>query len=82
MTDAKDLCAKIRSIYPEIGECGADVDVRYDNDKNVWAVDLTRGDRHLTTYLEDEETNACIEGERCVRLGDQVSQLIDNIKKV
>lgn len=33
MHDKKELCEKIKSIYPDIGECGIDVDVEYDG---VW----------------------------------------------
>jgi len=30
MIDKKELCDKIRRLYPDIGECGIDVDVEYD----------------------------------------------------
>ncbi len=38
MHDKKELCEKIRSIYPDIGECGIDVDVEYDEAKKAWTV--------------------------------------------
>lgn len=78
MTQAKELCEKIRSIYPEIGECGGDVEVRFDDTKKAWAVDLNKGQDQLTTYLDEDETNACLEGEKCLPLGVKVSQLVDN----
>lgn len=49
MHDKKTLCEKIRSIYSEIGECGIDVDVAFDEKKNAWIVDLKKGNHHLTT---------------------------------
>lgn len=82
MNDKKILCEKIRSIYPEIGECGIDVDVEWDAEKETWIVDLKKGQHELTTHLEPEDANACMEGKKCVSLGIQISQLKDNIQKM
>ena len=76
MHDNKELCDKIRSIYPEIGECGINVNVDYDQGKKTWVVDLKKDERHLVTYLEPQDADACMEGKQCVHLGLQVSQLI------
>ncbi len=81
MHDKKELCEKIKSIYPGIGECGIDVEVDYSEAKKAWVVDLKQGEHHLTTHLEPEDADACIEGKECVYLGTQIAQLVDNIKK-
>ena len=81
MNKRTELCEKIRSIYPEIGACGADVLVDYDDLKKAWMVDLKKGTHSLRTYLEPEDTDACMNGERCVSLGVKVSQLLTNIEK-
>lgn len=78
--DEKELCAKIHEIYPQIGECGVDVDVGYNEDKHAWVVHLRKGGQELTTYLEPPDARACMEGKECVSLGLQVGQLVDNIK--
>jgi hypothetical protein len=31
----KALCRKITQLYPEIGECGIDIDVTYDEEKKA-----------------------------------------------
>ncbi|MFO8090610.1 MAG: hypothetical protein R6U13_12275 [Desulfatiglandaceae bacterium] len=82
MNDKELLCKKIRSLYPEIGECGIDVDVEWSADKNRWIVDLKKDQHELTTHLEPEDAEACVEGKRCVSLGVQISQLKDNIQKL
>jgi hypothetical protein len=74
-------CEKIRSIYPDIGECGIDVDVDYNEEKKAWVVDLKHGEQHLATHLEPEDADACMEGKECVYLGTQVAQLAANIKR-
>ena len=81
MYDKNTLCEKIRSIYPEIGECGIDVDVSYDEQKEAWIVDLKHEGHHLKTHLEPRDAALCLEGKHCVYLGAQVSQLVENIKK-
>jgi hypothetical protein len=78
MHDNKELCDKIRSIYPEIGECGININVNYDQEKKAWVVDLKKGERHLVTYLEPQDADACMDGKQCVYLGVQVSQLISS----
>ncbi|TSA11213.1 MAG: hypothetical protein D4R73_04155 [Deltaproteobacteria bacterium] len=81
MHDKKELCDKIKAIYPEIGECGIDIDVNYDETQKAWVVDLhKKGHHRLKTYLEPPDANACMEGKQCIGLGLQVSQLVANIK--
>jgi len=82
MQDKKELCEKIRSIYPDIGECGIDVDVEYDEAKKAWIVDLKKGELELKTHLELQEVDDCMEGKQCVSLGLQIAQLRANIEKL
>jgi hypothetical protein len=81
MIDKNALCEKIRTLYPEIGECGIDVDVDYDQTKQAWIVDLKKGTHQLKTHLEPPDANACLEGKQCVSLGMQISLLVSNIEK-
>ncbi len=80
MYTKNQICEKIRSIYPDIGECGIDIKTAYDKDKNAWVVNLKKGNNQLKTYLEPEDANTCMEGKQCLGLGIQIFQLKDNIK--
>ena len=82
MHDKKELCEKIRSIYPDIGECGIDLDVDYDEAKKAWVVDLKKGEQELKTHLELQEADECMEGKQCVSLGLQIGELKANIEKL
>ena len=82
MYDKKELCEKIRGIYPDIGQCGIDVDVEYDDTKKAWIVDLKKGSQALKTHLEPEEADQCMDGKQCVSLGLQVAQLKANIERM
>lgn len=79
---AAELCDKIKSIYPEIGRCGIDVDLEFDKEKNAWVVKLDKEGKHLSTHLETKDADECMEGKQCVYLGVQINQFVENIKKV
>jgi len=77
---AKQLCDHIREIYPEIGECGVNVDDWFDDRSTTWMVHLWREGHELKTHIEPDDVTACIEGKQCLHLGVQVQQLIMNVK--
>jgi hypothetical protein len=81
MYDKAELCEKIRSIYPDIGECGIDIDVNYDRDQKSWVVYLKKDKHELKTFLEDSDAERCLLGEKCVGLGIEIAQLRANIDR-
>ena len=82
MIDKGKLCEKIREIYPDIGECGIDVDVEYDENQKAWVVDLKKNQHELKTFLEDSVAELCLEGKQCVSLGIEIAQLRGNIDRM
>jgi hypothetical protein len=82
MYDKAELCEKIRTIYPDIGECGIDIDVNYDQDQKSWVVYLKKDKHELKTFLEDSDAERCLLGEKCVGLGIEIAQLRANIDRI
>jgi hypothetical protein len=82
MLDKKTLCDKIRQLYPDIGECGIDVDVNYDQAQKSWAVHLQKDHYKLKTFLEDGDAEKCLLGQKCVGLGIEIAQLRANIERM
>ncbi len=80
MYNREELCKKITELYPEIGECGIDIDVEFDADKNVWIVDLVKDSRELKHHLEIPDADDCMEGNKCTSLGLEIAQLRKNIE--
>ena len=82
MIDKAQLCAKIIELYPDIGECGIDVDVEFDHEKKAWIVDLKKDSFELKTHLEDGDADKCMLGRQCVGLGIEIAQLRANIERL
>ncbi len=80
--DKKELCEKIQQIYPDIGQCGINLDAHYDEEKKRWVVHLEREGKSLETYLEDDDIKACMDGRQCVALGIQIGELTRDIKEM
>lgn len=82
MIDKGELCEKIRTIYPDIGECGINVDVEYDDDQKSWIVHLRKDNHELKTFLEDGDAELCMLDKQCVSLGIEIAQLKGNIERL
>ena len=82
MYTKEELCQKIIEVFPDIGACGIEVTVDYDQTNKAWVVDLKKGNHELKTYLEDNEAQTCMEGKQCVSLGLQIGQLRKNIEEI
>jgi len=73
--DKKELCEKIMQIYPDIGKCGINLDVDYDEEKKSWVVHLEYKGKKIDHYLDEEDVKACLEGRQCIALGIQIAEL-------
>ncbi len=82
MIDKAALCEKIREIYPDVGECGIDVQTEYDSQQARWVVHLKKENHELKTYLEDGDAEMCLTGKQCISLGIEIAQLKGNIARL
>jgi len=82
MPTKEELCEKIKAVFPEIGACGINLMVDYDENNKAWVVDLKKDNHELKTFLEEVEAQECMEGKQCVSLGIQIGQLRQNIEQL
>jgi hypothetical protein len=82
MIDKNELCEKIRHLYPDIGECGIDINVEYDDGQKSWVVYLKKDHHRLKTFLEDGDAEKCLIDTQCVSLGIEIAQLRANIERM
>ena len=80
MHDQKEVCDKIVALYPDIGACGIDIDVHFNDIQKAWVVDLKKEGHALKHFLEPSDADACMEGKQCVSLGLEIAQMVKNIK--
>lgn len=78
---AVGLKEKILEMYPEIGEQNLSLGLSFDEDKNAYILTLRGGNEMLTTHLEKQDADECMNGVKCVYLGVQVAQFIKNYKE-
>lgn len=74
MYDKKQLCEKILQLYPDIGQCGIDMDVQYDKAQKSWVVYLKKGHQTVKHFLPGEDADLCMDGKQCVSLGLEIAQ--------
>lgn len=80
MYTKNELCKKITTIFPDIGQCGIDIDVDFDHSQNTWLVHLEKGTHSLNHFLETTDANQCMDGKQCIALGLEIAQLKKNIE--
>lgn len=81
MIDKAELCKKITEIYPDIGQCGINLDVEFDDQQNRWVVHLSKDEHQVKTFLEEGDAELCLMGRQCVSLGIEINQLRDTAER-
>jgi len=78
------LKEKILEMYPEITKYGISVELEFSEEKDAYIVHFKheRGkDKHeLTTHLEKNDADECMNNIKCVYLGIKVAQFIKNFE--
>ena len=82
MIKREELCRQIQTIYPDIGECGIDIDADYDEREERWTVTLRKDNKELKTFLEPGDAELCLTGKKCLNLTIEVNQLKDSIERM
>jgi len=70
------LLAKVKEMYPEIAKYKLKTDMRYDQAKKTWVLELVKDGHVLVTHIEAEDAEKCLGGTECVYLTHQVGQFI------
>jgi hypothetical protein len=73
---------KIMEMYPEIEKHGISVGLDFNQEKNAYIVRFNKDKHELTTHLEKKDADECMNDIKCVYLGVQVSQFINNFEVI
>ena len=71
---------KIMEMYPEIAKNGISAGLDFDTTKNAYIVKFQKDRHELTTHLEKNDADECMDGIKCVYLGVQIGQFIKNFE--
>jgi hypothetical protein len=80
MYNETQLCEKITSLYPDIGKCGTDINVSYNQQESSWVVHLKKDSHSLNHFLNLMDADKCMDGKQCVALGLEIAQLRKNVE--
>jgi hypothetical protein len=72
---------KIMEMYPEITAHTVTVGIDFDRRKDAYILTFKRGKEVLSTHLEKNDADECMNGIKCVYLGVQVAQFISNFEE-
>jgi len=71
---------KIIEMYPEIRTHGISVSIASDEEKNSYVIKFSKAQHELETFLEKSDADECMDGVKCVHLGVQVGEFINNFE--
>jgi len=72
---------KIIQMYPEIMHNGVAVSLNFNEELQTYDINLKKDVHELQTHLAMKDADECMDGTKCVHLGVQVKEFIDNFKQ-
>ena len=72
----------IYELHPEIVQHALNLSVIFDENQNAYVLTFSRGGRELNTYLDKQDADECMEGEKCIHLGVQIAQFLDDFEEI
>ena len=72
----------VLQVHPEIVQHALNLSATYDKGKKAYVLTFSRGGRELKTFLNKEEAEQCMKGNRCVYLGVQIAEFIADFEKL
>ena len=72
---------KIIELHPEIVENGVAVSLVFNEELKTYDVNMKKDTHELKTHLETKDADECMDGKKCIHLGVQLKEFIDNFKQ-
>jgi hypothetical protein len=71
---------KILDMYPEVREHGISLSLTFSEEKNAWVVKFKKDRHELTTNLDKQDADECMDGIKCVHLGIKINEFLTNFE--
>ena len=72
----------IYELHPEIVQHAMNLSASFDEAKNAYVLKFSRGGRELHTYLDKQDADECMGGKKCIHLGVQIAQFLDDFEQI
>jgi len=72
----------IYELHPEIVQHAMNLSASFDEAKNAYVLKFSRGGRELYTYLDKQDADECMGGKKCIHLGVQIAQFLDDFEQI
>jgi hypothetical protein len=72
----------IYELHPEIIQHALNLTAVFDEGKNAYVLIFSRGARQLKTYLDKQDADECMGGKKCIHLGVQIAQFLDDFELI
>jgi hypothetical protein len=70
----------IYELHPEIVQHAMNLSASFDETQNAYVLKFSRGGHELNTYLNKEDADECMGGKKCIHLGVQIAQFLDDFE--
>ena len=71
----EELCERIKYIHPDMAAHDIHVDVNWDDERGCWRVDMQKGDKRISAWLDESEADMCMENKACAGLLAEIAEL-------
>lgn len=72
----------IFELHPEIVQHALNLSVTFDEAQNAYVLTFSRGGRELKTYLDKQDADECMQGEKCIHLGIQIAEFLADFEEL
>jgi|WetSurSiteA1Bulk_404760.scaffolds.fasta_scaffold42734_1 uncharacterized membrane protein HdeD (DUF308 family) len=72
----------IFELHPEIVQHALNLSVTFDEAQNAYVLTFNRGGRELKTYLNKQDADECLQGEKCIHLGVQIAEFLADFEEL
>ena len=74
------LLNKIREMYPEVQKHHINVGLDFNNEKDAYVIKFSKEHHELTTYLDRNDADECMDGVKCIHLGVKIGEFVKNFE--
>jgi hypothetical protein len=72
---------KILNMYPEIQNAGMSPRLSFDSGKNAWVVNLVKGKKSATVFLDKKDADQCMDNTYCEAFKTELCDVIKDMEK-